>query len=895
MVDSGTVSIPAVEAPSEHEADGDVATVCGFRAHGLEKLGKTNLEEHGKVVKRSLKRRRVSADMIANPTEKENLINALEKETCELFKYFNEVLVWELGAVDEKCGSVSSGIACMLEGSNLPFSRLANEIYEKLKPNETITLASVRRDGHFIGSRLSYGIDSGNTDFFEDESESSLWCWEVRDLKLLPKNKRKLSKDMRKGREKVRERIAALSDSSEMESKSNEKELLKELETNKRNIKKEMKKHDRDLQKEKSQNHVCQSLSIVVGPRRPFAKDKDLDYDFDSDEEWEEEEPGESLSDCDKDDEEEILEEDSKADDEDESDDSFLVPDGYLSEDEERELKLRQIKAEKKERRHEKEAAEAKKQLSIQKQASFMERFLKSKNSNDPENQIDKSPKHVPPSDYFGKNFNMMESTTAQMDSALSQQDSFNILDLQKSDLAAWHKMRHSSKSQHWGIRHKPKTKVFNKLKLQGSHCGHEASRTIKAPKSGNVCSEIKASGKAEFTMLMDEIEEHSKSNQSCQASHNYIASRSILLPRRATKLLQFDKSYRPAYYGSWSKKRQALLLVIVVGPRRPFAKDKDLDYDFDSDEEWEEEEPGESLSDCDKDDEEEILEEDSKADDEDESDDSFLVPDGYLSEDEGVHDDSMRTDCTSNEARISSGCMQEINNEEFVALLKHLSYLDNLTRQALRRDQPHIITNFLHEKCNQVPGKDLTGTAKIEDICLRMLCMVPYPGGTAIEEPFANQSEDSDVCYTQCKNSTAPGAVAAFISDSLLPEYVRCIQSNPNGMPKLVESLHQKFPDISKTQLRNKVRETCEFVNNRWQVKKEVLDKLGLSASPEPSPPADKSCRPKGIDTFFSPKRCSSPTSEVINLSNSSPKARPKPDASAGEDSNHGAQENLP
>lgn len=45
--------------------------------------------------------------------------------------------------------------------------------------------------------------------------------------------------------------------------------------------------------------------------------------------------PGESLSDCDKDEDDEILEEGcSRADDEDESEDGFFVPDGYLSENE---------------------------------------------------------------------------------------------------------------------------------------------------------------------------------------------------------------------------------------------------------------------------------------------------------------------------------------------------------------------------------------------------------------------------------------------------------------------------------------------------------------------------------------------------------------------------------
>lgn len=103
---------------------------------------------------------------------------------------------------------------------------------------------------------------------------------------------------------------------------------------------------------------VLLSSSQVTGPRHPFRKDPDLDYDVDSDEEWEEvsvnlivtsnlwkdysdepfiaqEEPGESLSDCDKDDEEEKLEEDySKAEDGDDSEDGFFVPDGYLSDNE---------------------------------------------------------------------------------------------------------------------------------------------------------------------------------------------------------------------------------------------------------------------------------------------------------------------------------------------------------------------------------------------------------------------------------------------------------------------------------------------------------------------------------------------------------------------------------
>ncbi|KAL6048839.1 Chromatin assembly factor 1, subunit A [Balamuthia mandrillaris] len=62
--------------------------------------------------------------------------------------------------------------------------------------------------------------------------------------------------------------------------------------------------------------------------RRPFAKDPSgvLDYDYDSDDDWAEEEPGELIGDED--------DEQSDEEDEDEENDGWLVPDGYLSEDE---------------------------------------------------------------------------------------------------------------------------------------------------------------------------------------------------------------------------------------------------------------------------------------------------------------------------------------------------------------------------------------------------------------------------------------------------------------------------------------------------------------------------------------------------------------------------------
>uniref|UniRef100_A0A3Q2EDZ0 Chromatin assembly factor 1, subunit A (p150) n=1 Tax=Cyprinodon variegatus TaxID=28743 RepID=A0A3Q2EDZ0_CYPVA len=90
-------------------------------------------------------------------------------------------------------------------------------------------------------------------------------------------------------------------------------------------------------------------------------------------------------------------------------------------------------------------------------------------------------------------------------------------------------------------------------------------------------------------------------------------------------KLLQFHENYRPAYWGTWSKKSSH------ISPRCPLRQDKNLlDYEVDSDEEWEEEEPGESLSHSEGEEEEEGGEDDD-------DDDGFFVPHGYLSDDEGA------------------------------------------------------------------------------------------------------------------------------------------------------------------------------------------------------------------------------------------------------------------
>ncbi|KAF9149514.1 hypothetical protein BG015_008704 [Linnemannia schmuckeri] len=97
-------------------------------------------------------------------------------------------------------------------------------------------------------------------------------------------------------------------------------------------------------------------------------------------------------------------------------------------------------------------------------------------------------------------------------------------------------------------------------------------------------------------------------------------------IPALRMRLLQFAENYRPAYYGTWSKRSKS-----ITG-RRFLGKDTDLvDYDFDSEAEWEEDEEGEECkSDDDDDDADELGSEQEEEDD-------WLVPEGYLSDDEGL------------------------------------------------------------------------------------------------------------------------------------------------------------------------------------------------------------------------------------------------------------------
>ncbi|URD80031.1 60S ribosomal protein, partial [Musa troglodytarum] len=470
-----------------------------------------------------------------------------------------------------------------------------------------------------------------------------------------------------------------------------------------------------------------------------------------------------------------------------------------------------------------------------------MERFLKSNDKVSIKNSSIET---------TSKNTGIASAVTSSMDCGFSQECSLTTKDLRGLHISGWRKLAHLNRSCHWGVRRNPKIELMKELKLQRPSFVGEALEKNAALEKETSSHEANIS---EFSYDKLDNELASLTNTMCQ-DDLHITSSSAWLQHK--KLLQFCQNHRPAYYGTWHRKSD------VVGPRHPFRKDPELDYEIDSDEEWEEEDPGESLSDCDKNDDEILDAENFKNEDDTESEDSFVVPDGYLSENEGVE---MQVSCepTEDEAKVSKCCKSEVDSEESRALLQRQKILYNLTEKALRKSHPLVISNLTHEKAKLLMAEDLIGTAKVEQICLRALCMQAFPGGSIVDilkDPNTS-SDDQQVCRCS-KETTTQGATVAMKTDLDLPEFVRLIQSCPHGINKVIEVLQQEFPTTSKSQLRNKVR---KYPTSLTVVKKDVLEKIGLSTS-QPTPDRDWT----GTAKCFS-KRCLPPKGMPIEISESS------------------------
>ncbi|GAA0148023.1 chromatin/chromatin-binding, or -regulatory protein [Lithospermum erythrorhizon] len=763
-----------------------------------------------KKSQKSTKRKR-SEEIVGLIEEKGANIDKLNEEMKSLFGFFNELKKDEAFRVEDllESGGVSLDLAIgvVIEESHLSLSRLVEDIFEKLKGKFGISLGCVKSKVILIGQRCCYGLCNVDVDVLEDDSESALWCWETRDLKLMPKSTRNLLKIRRTCRKKIHERIMALAsmidvlkksqihehcpselvkaseklgrmlneedirklvesmtrknnnEMADKEAKCGEKLSLKQLEKRKREAEKEKKRVARELEKEKLQREREQKQMQDEAEKEARRREKE-------------------------------------------------------ESDKRKHLKRQQEELEKEHQRKEREKTELKMQTSLQKQASLMERFLK-KAKPAPTSLGDQSLQKA--TSTTNGDAKMHTSVTHSMDEILSLNDQFDSENLWRCHLNSWRPLRHSKKL-HWSIRQKPKKELVKELKLTtNSEISHADELKIESIGEGWVDQYIKS--------------------RVCHAETEVCPSSQKI--KRHKQLLQFDKTNRPAFYGFWPKESQ------VVKARRPFVKDPDLDYEIDSDEEWEEEGPGENLSDCDDD---ETLEEGcSRGEDEEESEDGFFVPDGYLSQDEGLEVEKMDLDELA-EGRNSPTTSDTPQLEDPTLPLKQQKYLFNMTDHALRRNQPLVILNLTHEKASLLLVEDLTGADKIEKMCLQALSMCAFPDCPPIEISACNDlmEENQDACSSQSNTNVLP------ISDSDIPQIIAVLQSNSQGISRIIDALLHKFPNTSKSQLRNKVRELADFCDNRWQVKTDVLVKFGLPTSPVRG-------KNRSIATFFS-KRCQPP-----------------------------------
>ncbi|KAI4342862.1 hypothetical protein MLD38_027430 [Melastoma candidum] len=129
--------------------------------------------------------KRKRSDLGMQPEEVRARASALREEMEGLLRYFREVMAEDLGL--GSCGGATSqkgAIACFMEESDLPLSRLGEVIHARLKEGDwkgkgDLTVAAVKGVVVAVGQRVAYGIPNPDADVLEDESPSCLWCWEV--------------------------------------------------------------------------------------------------------------------------------------------------------------------------------------------------------------------------------------------------------------------------------------------------------------------------------------------------------------------------------------------------------------------------------------------------------------------------------------------------------------------------------------------------------------------------------------------------------------------------------------------------------------------------------------------------------------------------------------------
>ncbi|KAM9358510.1 chromatin assembly factor 1 subunit A [Symphorus nematophorus] len=278
-------------------------------------------------------------------------------------------------------------------------------------------------------------------------------------------------------------------------------------------------------------------------------------------------------------------------------------------------------------------------------------------------------------------------------------------------------------------------------------------------------------------------------------------------------KLLQFHENYRPAYWGTWSKKSSH------ISPRCPFRQDKDLfDYEVDSDEEWEEEEPGESLSHSEGEDEEEGGEDDD--------DDGFFVPHGYLSDDEGALEEEDGGDLEKQKLH------QKLKAREWDELMssKKMKVLEPVVKGCIWEGeepasqllQPYAVCLFepLPKADNSPSPDELSERSQREEQLLGQLLPLLH-GNINSSKVIINEFQEF------CRQQTSSSASSSSTSTSPPPE-MSSPQTPAENIPSRMQ-VRRLMKNNAVYEKRSTYRRCC------WYVHTEVLSRFGQDTLPVP------------------------------------------------------------
>uniref|UniRef100_J3LIU7 Uncharacterized protein n=1 Tax=Oryza brachyantha TaxID=4533 RepID=J3LIU7_ORYBR len=435
----------------------------------LEKQSPPALMDTIVEVQKQLKRKRASSGPALAAADKDALVAGCRQELDGLLEYYREVsghmMQFEAGKL-----STNAAVGCLLEESNLGLSKLVEEICEKLKGMEGVSAASVRSSVLLIGQRMMYGQSSPDADVLEDESEMALWCWEVRDLKVIPLRMRGPLSTRRTARKKIHERITAIYstlsvlEASGAEAQVNDirkvslklskvlnlegiRSLVERLaqksniERGAKNIGSTAKESMQEMVKSNNDTGITENVDNSELQKNVSTNEKEIQKaqkQIEKELKQKEKEDAQmrklqkkQLREQKRREKEEAERKKQHKRQEDEA-----LKEQKRREKEEAESRKQQKKSqeevEKEQKRREKEAVQLKKQLAIQKQASMMERFFKNKKDTE---KLDKSGGKdlaVQTIDPCTTNKEVVSLVTSRIDSSFSQKENWSLEDLRR-------------------------------------------------------------------------------------------------------------------------------------------------------------------------------------------------------------------------------------------------------------------------------------------------------------------------------------------------------------------------------------------------------------------------------------------------------------------------------